>query len=56
MFVSIVWLLGTLASLISLFWAYRFYREMLLADEGDEAMREIADSVRRGADAYLRQQ
>ena len=56
MFVSIVWLLGTLASLVSLFWAYRFYREMLQADEGDETMREIADSVRRGADAYLRQQ
>ena len=54
--VFIVWLMGMSASLLALTWAYRFYREMLTADEGTELMREIAASVRQGADAYLRQQ
>ena len=56
MVVIIVWLIGTGASTLALIWAYHFYREMLTADEGTELMREIAASVRKGADAYLRQQ
>ncbi len=54
--VIIVWLMGTAASVLALVWAYHFYREMLTADEGTDLMREIAASVREGADAYLRQQ
>ncbi len=56
MVVIIVWLIGTGASALALIWAYHFYREMLTADEGTDLMREIAASVRKGADAYLRQQ
>jgi len=52
----LVWLMSMAASLIALFWAFRFYREMMRADEGTEAMREIAESVRVGASAYLNQQ
>lgn len=52
----LVWLFATFASILSLFWAWRFHREMMLADEGTEPMREIAESVRVGATAYLNQQ
>ncbi|XZE54931.1 sodium-translocating pyrophosphatase [Planctomycetaceae bacterium SH139] len=44
------------AAIVALFWAWRFFREMMLADEGTPLMREIAASVRDGANAYLRQQ
>ncbi|TWT53015.1 putative K(+)-stimulated pyrophosphate-energized sodium pump [Rubripirellula amarantea] len=44
------------ASALALFWARRFFVEMMSADEGTELMREIAESVRQGSDAYLRQQ
>ncbi|WP_146579419.1 sodium-translocating pyrophosphatase [Neorhodopirellula pilleata] len=52
----LVWLMSIAASFVALFWAFRFYREMMRADEGTEAMREIAESVRVGASAYLSQQ
>jgi len=48
--------LSALASLASLFWAHRFFVEMMKADEGTPLMREIAESVRKGAAAYLKQQ
>jgi len=48
--------LSTLASVTALFWARRFFVEMMAADEGTELMREIASSVRKGAAAYLYQQ
>ncbi|MEM9587169.1 MAG: sodium/proton-translocating pyrophosphatase, partial [Planctomycetota bacterium] len=44
------------AALLALVWAGQFYRGMMAADEGDEAMRSIAQSVREGAAAYLGQQ
>ena len=53
---ALVWILATGASVAALFWAYRFYSEMMEADEGTDLMREIAASVRAGADAYLKQQ
>ncbi|MEL6105389.1 MAG: sodium/proton-translocating pyrophosphatase, partial [Planctomycetota bacterium] len=53
---ALVWILATGASVAALFWAHRFYREMMEADEGTDLMREIASSVRSGADAYLKQQ
>jgi inorganic pyrophosphatase/K(+)-stimulated pyrophosphate-energized sodium pump len=52
----VVWTLVTLAAITALLWAWRFHREMMRADEGTAEMREIADSVRLGATAYLRQQ
>ena len=52
----LVWLLAFAASLLALGWAFRFYKTMMEADEGSDVMRTIAESVRRGADAYLYQQ
>ncbi len=54
--VFLIWLGVTLASLTALFWARRFYSQMLVADEGTEEMQSIAQSVRDGAGAYLNQQ
>jgi K(+)-stimulated pyrophosphate-energized sodium pump len=44
------------SSIIALIWAYRFYQQVMLADEGTPLMQEIAGAVRDGANAYLRQQ
>lgn len=52
----VVWLIATLSSVAALFWARKFYGEMMAADEGNDLMQEIAQSVRQGADAYLKQQ
>ena len=56
MLVLTVWLFAVAASLVALIWAWRFYREMMTADEGTDLMRSIAESVRQGASAYLNQQ
>lgn len=45
-----------LAAVASLYWARRFFVEMMACDEGTDLMREIAASVRSGANAYLHQQ
>ncbi|MFG0289979.1 MAG: sodium-translocating pyrophosphatase [Rhodopirellula sp. JB044] len=52
----LVWGIATAASVIALGWARRFHRQMMSADEGNDDMRSIAESVRIGAAAYLRQQ
>ena len=52
----IVWLIATASSIAALVWAKKFYDEMMGADEGNDLMREIAESVRQGADTYLKQQ
>ncbi len=44
------------ASLLALGTAYMFYRQMLLKDEGTDLMKKIAEHVRKGAMAYLKQQ
>ncbi|MDR0685837.1 MAG: sodium-translocating pyrophosphatase [Dysgonamonadaceae bacterium] len=44
------------ASLLALGFAYFFYRRMLSLDEGDRMMKQIAQYVRTGAMAYLKQQ
>ena len=44
------------ASLVALFFAWLFYRQMKKEDEGTPTMREIAQYVREGAMAYLKQQ
>lgn len=45
-----------IASVLALGFAYLFFKNMLKADEGTETMRRIALHVRKGANAYLRQQ
>ena len=52
---SVFWLVP-LASVVALGMAYWFFRQMRQTDEGTPRMREIAEFVRRGAMAYLRQQ
>ena len=44
------------ASLIALFFAWLFYHQMKKENEGTPAMKEIAQYVREGAMAYLKQQ
>lgn len=44
------------ASIVALFFAWLFYRQMRKEDEGTPTMKEIAQYVREGAMAYLRQQ
>lgn len=52
---SVFWLVPV-ASLVSLGMALYFYLQMKKADEGTPRMQEIAEHVRKGAMAYLRQQ
>ncbi len=40
-------------SLVGLYFAYRFYKEMMTNSEGTDKMKEIAQYVREGAYAYL---
>ncbi|MBR5956691.1 MAG: sodium-translocating pyrophosphatase [Bacteroidales bacterium] len=44
------------ASIVALFFAYYFFRQMMKESEGTITMKEIAQYVREGAMAYLRQQ
>ncbi len=44
------------ASLLALGFAWRFFAQMMKADEGTDTMKRIAAHVRKGASAYLRQQ
>ena len=50
------WWIAPIGALIALGFAYHFYRSVMKQDEGNETMRDIAQSVREGAMAYLRQQ
>ena len=47
------WYIAPIAAVIALFMAYKFYKEVMAADEGDPLMKEIAGYVRAGAMAYL---
>jgi K(+)-stimulated pyrophosphate-energized sodium pump len=51
----IFWLIPV-SSLLSLFFAYYFFRQMMGYDEGTDMMKRVAMHVRKGAAAYLRQQ
>ena len=51
----IVWSIAFGSAVAALIWARRFYKAMMEEDEGTDLMREIAESVRQGADAYLKQ-
>ena len=48
--------LAPIAGITALWFAARFYKEMLRESEGNETMRSIAGYVREGAMAYLKQQ
>jgi K(+)-stimulated pyrophosphate-energized sodium pump len=50
------WAACLFGALLALFFARRFFMWMVEQDEGDERMITIAEHVRKGADAYLRQQ
>ena len=52
---SVFWLVPV-ASVVSLGMALFFYLQMKKADEGTPRMKEIAEYVRHGAMAYLKQQ
>ncbi len=54
--VPLIWWIAPIGSLIALGFAFHFYRSVMKQDEGNETMRDIAQSVREGAMAYLRQQ
>ena len=51
----VVWLVP-IASIVALGMAWHFFRQMRKEDEGTPRMAEIAEYVRRGAMAYLKQQ
>lgn len=52
---AVFWLVPV-SSVVALFMAWFFFRQMMKEDEGTPRMREIAGHVRRGAMAYLKQQ
>ena len=54
--VPTIWWIAPIGALIALGFAYHFYRAVMKQDEGNETMRDIAQSIREGAMAYLRQQ
>jgi len=56
MVVALFWVISFIASITALVFAYRFFKAMMAADEGNAEMIEIAAHVRTGADAYLWQQ
>ncbi len=48
--------LAPIGSVAALYYAYKFFQEMKSEDRGTESMKEIADAVRSGAIAYIKQQ
>ena len=52
---TIFWLVP-FSSLLALGFAWYFFRQMMSMDEGTSMMKRIAEHVRKGASAYLRQQ
>ncbi len=52
----VIWAVAFVGSVVALVQAWRFYKQMMAADEGTPQMVEIAGYVREGANAYLRQQ
>ncbi len=54
--IPFVFWLVPVASLVALCMAWVFFKQMIKADEGTPRMKEIAEHVRKGAMAYLKQQ
>jgi len=55
-FLGFLWLIAFAGAVAALVFAFRFYRAMMAADEGNAEMIEIAAAVRQGASAYIWQQ
>ncbi len=53
---NILFALAPVSAILALVFAYGFYRKIMKLGEGTERMAEIAEAVRQGAKAYLRQQ
>ncbi|MDD3877245.1 MAG: sodium-translocating pyrophosphatase [Bacteroidales bacterium] len=51
----IFWLIPA-SAILALIFAYYFFKQMMRASEGTETMKKIALHVRKGANAYLKQQ
>ena len=54
--IPLVFWLIPIASVVALGMAWFFFRSMMNEDEGTDRMKEIAEHVRKGARAYLKQQ
>ena len=54
--IPLVFWLIPIASIVALGMAWYFFRSMMKEDEGTDRMKEIAEHVRKGAMAYLKQQ
>jgi len=54
--IPLLWWVAPAGALAALVFAYMFYKQMMRAPEGTEDMVRIAEHVRKGAWAYLRQQ
>ncbi|MDO8136889.1 MAG: sodium-translocating pyrophosphatase [Candidatus Brocadiales bacterium] len=52
----IVWYLAPMGALLGLVFALKFYRDVMASPPGSDIMIEIANHVREGAYAYLKQQ
>ncbi len=50
---TVLFYVAAATSLVGLYFAFKFYREMMGANEGTDTMRRIAQYVREGAYAYL---
>ena len=53
---NLMFWIAPIAAIAALFYARRFFNEMMLKDEGTDLMKKIAGHVRQGSTAYLRQQ
>ena len=54
--IPLLWWIAPIGSVLALVFAYIFYKGMMAKSPGNERMQSIAEHVRKGADAYLRQQ
>ncbi|MBN1917502.1 MAG: sodium-translocating pyrophosphatase [Verrucomicrobia bacterium] len=50
------WAIALVCALVALLFAFIFFKGMMKESEGNETMREIAQHVREGANAYLKRQ
>jgi K(+)-stimulated pyrophosphate-energized sodium pump len=53
---TILFVIAPVSAVIALLFAFGFYKKMMTLSEGTEKMVEIADAVRQGARAYIKQQ
>ncbi len=53
---GVLWILALAGAVASLVFAVKFFKAMMKEDEGNDEMIKIAAAVRKGANAYLKQQ